>query len=184
MNIFDLFEATKKINLDNSNSKKTNDLSKNLGSKKVSNNNNNSVNQKTTPDNTNINDINYSEIPKQDSPMQGEIEDDSHLKPVASQEKIGVDDLDAISKIYRLKKLFIKMSSLRDILQNYSSDEFKDVKEGLEEAIKIFKDVMLPNLTSYRDKLEDLIKSYEKMLEDFSKESKKLIDSLENKESK
>lgn len=87
------------------------------------------------------------------------------------------DPLENIDKMYRLKKIFVKTQSIKNILNKFTNPIFDDIRKQVTEANELLINVLIPNLPSYKDSIDKIMRNYESFLLSCSKD----IDELYNK---
>ena len=86
-------------------------------------------------------------------------------------------DFTDIGKIYVLKKVYVKLLSIDNLLKNYTDEKYIKLKSDTDEAIDMFHTVV-----SNIDKVKENLDDYIKLFQDYTLNSIKKIDSLSNKE--
>jgi hypothetical protein len=135
--------------------------------------------------------------------MDKDLDEDDDLKDDGTQpgpqldQEIGADAGAGLTKeqlqkrllhYYRLRNIFQKMSIVQDIILSVNDSSIFDIKDKLDESIKILKDIVIPNFDGLIDNMEDIIKGYEDILKSFADNLavtlKKVNNDLENNSKK
>jgi hypothetical protein len=80
--------------------------------------------------------------------------------PAPPIEPIGKNPVDRISKIYQLKLVFSKLESLKSIFDKIPDPKYDEIKKEISNGIKIFSKIIVPNLSTYNNKLNGIIRKY------------------------
>ena len=72
-------------------------------------------------------------------------------------------DAKNIGKIYELKKIYSRLTSIESYLSNDASQEMANIRNFVSQAIELF-EVISANFDSYRDKLDEIIIMYYKFI--------------------
>ena len=68
-----------------------------------------------------------------------------------------------LGKIYELKKIYSRLTSIESYLSNDASQEMANIRNFVSQAIELF-EVISANFDSYRDKLDEIIIMYYKFI--------------------
>lgn len=73
-----------------------------------------------------------------------------------------------VGKVYILKKLYVKLLSIDGFLKNTRDQNVENIRYLNDEAINMF-ELIIQNLDSYQDQIDDLIYHYYKFIEKMCK---------------
>jgi len=84
-----------------------------------------------------------------------------------------------LGRIYELKKIYARLTSIESYLSNESSETLSEIRTYVSQSIELF-EIISSNFNSYKDKLDDIIVMYYKFIKEtynqvrdyFKKESK------------
>ena len=83
------------------------------------------------------------------------------------------EKLSDLDKVIRLKKIYVRLLAISNILDHYSDDEFDDLRNDILEALDLFH-VIVSNFDNFRDKIDDIIDNFYKLLKSSISEVDKL----------
>jgi hypothetical protein len=117
------------------------------------------------------------EIEQQEQPTgQPQLGNNQVADPYGMDPQLEVEEEPEIDvgSALKLKKIYVKLLSLSDILEYYSTNEFDEIKDRVYKSLEYF-DVLSENLDQYKDKLDSIIEIYKKFLVATSEELERLI---------
>jgi len=79
-----------------------------------------------------------------------------------------------IGQVYIMKKIYARLLAVDDNLNQFSGDEYEELKERCTEAIELFQSVVT-NFDQFKDKLDDIIALFQKLLTNFVKKLEGLV---------
>lgn len=181
MNIFDfLFEqkpSNEKEDGDKNISTAARDENENNKSTPTQNQNNQQSQQQTNPygaDNPSMNVSSQNVMAPTQTGM-------NQYDPSGPEMVVSDDPIENINKMFRLKKIFGKTQSLKKIINKFSDPRYDNVKEKIIEANDILVNILIPNLPTYSEKIDDIMKYYEEFLLNSYREVNKIYDSINNR---
>jgi len=68
-----------------------------------------------------------------------------------------------LGRIYELKKIYSRLTSIESYLGNESSDELLEIRDYVSKAIELF-EIVSSNFDSYKDRLDEIIVTYYKFI--------------------
>jgi len=83
--------------------------------------------------------------------------------PLSDLNTIGMLSAFDLGKTYLLKKIYVKLISLKDNLNFLKSDKFSELKETVDTAIEIFSDI-INNFELFKDKIDKINDIYQKFI--------------------
>lgn len=88
------------------------------------------------------------------------------------------DPIENINKMYRLKKIFGKIQSLKSMINKFSDPRYDDIKHKIVEAHEMLTEIVIPNLPTYAEKIDKIMEHYEDFLLDATKKVESIYDSI------
>ena len=131
------------------------------------------TNPPSSPENSN--NVNQQQANQDDTGLEIPNSDTSNAEVSSGEEVSGPDsEKKRISYAYRLQKIFTKLNVLSDLLKPFTNPKVDKIKAILEDSLKLFRDVLIPNFETYHEDMDDIIKKYEQLLVDISNKLAKI----------
>jgi len=95
--------------------------------------------------------------------------------PMEDLSALGLKSNIDLGRLYLMKKIYVKLVSLRDNLKSLSSTELEESKDLINSAIEHFSDVV-NNYELYKDKIDNILDIYQKFIVTICNEISDILD--------